>query len=57
MLVINPLDIGLTEEPKPLTASERVQPRKSHDQEQITVMAVDDSISVRQVVANLVHSK
>jgi len=56
ILVINPLDIGLTEKSDLLTASTRLQPRKAHDQDRLTVMVVDDSISVRQVVANLVES-
>jgi len=56
MLIINPLDLGMPGETLRPTPTAQVQVRTLREQEQLTVMIVDDSISVRQVVSNLVES-
>jgi len=56
MLIINPLDFAAPDQAAPLAPAARVQVRTLHGDEQLTVMIVDDSISVRQVVSNLVES-
>ncbi len=56
MLIINPLDIGVPGEALQPTPAAQVQVRTLREHEQLTVMIIDDSISVRQVVSNLVES-
>lgn len=56
MLIINPLDIGTQTEDQSPAPTAQVQVRALKESEQLTVMIVDDSISVRQVVSNLVAS-
>ena len=56
MLIINPLDIGTADENMTLKPTAQVQVRTLREDEQLTVMIVDDSISVRQVVSNLIES-
>lgn len=56
LLIINPLDIGMPGDARQPTPTAQVQVRTLREHEQLTVMIVDDSISVRQVVSNLIES-
>jgi chemosensory pili system protein ChpA (sensor histidine kinase/response regulator) len=55
ILIINPLDIGLPGESVPAAPTAHLWAQSMRDHEQLTVMVVDDSISFRQVVSNLVE--
>jgi chemosensory pili system protein ChpA (sensor histidine kinase/response regulator) len=55
ILIINPLDIGLPGESVPSEPAKHLWSRTMRDRKQLTVMVVDDSISFRQVVSNLVE--
>ena len=56
ILIVNPLDIGLPGESAPSKSPAHLWARTLRDHDQVTVMVVDDSISFRQVVSNLVES-
>jgi len=56
ILIVNPLDIGLPGESVPAAPTAHLWAQSKRDREQLTVMVVDDSISFRQVVSNLVES-
>jgi chemosensory pili system protein ChpA (sensor histidine kinase/response regulator) len=56
MLIVNPLDIGLPGETAHVQPAAMVRVRTPHDREQLTVLIVDDSVSVRQVVAGMVET-
>ncbi len=55
ILIVNPLDIGLPGESVPAAPTAHLWAQSMRDHEQLTVMVVDDSISFRQVVSNLVE--
>jgi len=55
ILIVNPLDLVLKGETVPSTPTAHLWAQSRHERKQLTVMVVDDSISFRQVVSNLVE--